>query len=362
MAILNESFPQETDSDSGPRCQDTILGATAKVQTVNKEVQIQALVDGKTVIVTKTSVRRGLHLKDAKGTNCLPTATIFAELERIGYENLTQKLTFYKAFFSPQWKFLIHTILQCLSAKTTSWNEFSSTMASAIICLATNQIFNFSKYIFDNMVKILEGGVKFLMYPRGKEMDFLKQSRRKQRKDSGPTEPITDEATNEEHVSTPSYDPSQSGEDRMQLNELMDLCAKLSDKVLALENTNTSQAAEIATLKERVKKLEKKKRSITYKPRRLYKVGEEIADLDVDTEPMVNTTTTTSSILVSVADPVTTAGEVVTTASVEILEELTLAQTFIEIKSAKPKAVTTTSTTVTPASSRPKAKGIVFHD
>ncbi|GJR92573.1 hypothetical protein Tco_0264747 [Tanacetum coccineum] len=339
--------------------------ATAKVQTVNEEVQIQALVDGKKVIVTETSVRRALHLKDAKGTYCLPTATIFAELERMGYENLSQKLTFYKAFFSPQWKFLIHTILQCLSAKTTAWNEFSSTMASAIICLATNQIFNFSKYIFNNMVKNLEGGVKFLMYPRFVQV-FLdkqvkdmskhkeiyvtpshtkkifanmkregkgfsgritplfqtmmvqapeevgegsavptdshhtttqpstsrpqkKQSRRKQKKDSGPTEPITDEATNEEHMSTPSYDPSQSGEDRMQLNELMDLCAKLSDRVLAMENTNTSQAVEIATLKERVKKLEKK-------------------------------------------------------------------------KSAKPKAVTTAATTVTPASSRPKAKGIVFHD
>ncbi|GJX92398.1 putative ribonuclease H-like domain-containing protein [Tanacetum coccineum] len=39
-------------------------------------------------------------LDDAEGTNCLPTATIFAELERMGYENLTQKLTFYKAYFS----------------------------------------------------------------------------------------------------------------------------------------------------------------------------------------------------------------------------------------------------------------------
>ncbi|GJZ20213.1 hypothetical protein Tco_0556803 [Tanacetum coccineum] len=39
-------------------------------------------------------------------------------------------------------------------------------MASAIICLATNQRFYFSKYIFDNIVKNLEGGVKFLIYPR----------------------------------------------------------------------------------------------------------------------------------------------------------------------------------------------------
>ncbi|GJX07558.1 ribonuclease H-like domain-containing protein [Tanacetum coccineum] len=100
------------------------------------------------------------------GTDCLPNATIFEELTRMGYEKLSQKLTFYKAFFSPQWKFLIHTILQCLSAKTTAWNEFSSTMASAIICLATNQKFNFSKYIFESMVKNLDNAGKFLMYPR----------------------------------------------------------------------------------------------------------------------------------------------------------------------------------------------------
>nr|GEY75159.1 hypothetical protein [Tanacetum cinerariifolium] len=37
------------------------------------------------------------------------------------------------------WKFLIHTILQSMSAKCTSWNEFSSVMASAVICLSTDQ-------------------------------------------------------------------------------------------------------------------------------------------------------------------------------------------------------------------------------
>nr|GEU54034.1 hypothetical protein [Tanacetum cinerariifolium] len=55
--------------------------------------------------------------------------------------------------------------LTLTGAKTTAWNEFSSTMASAIICLATNQNFNFSKYIFDHMVKNSEDGVKFLMFP-----------------------------------------------------------------------------------------------------------------------------------------------------------------------------------------------------
>ncbi|GJY80813.1 hypothetical protein Tco_0493564 [Tanacetum coccineum] len=149
--------------------------ATAKAKTVNGERQIQALVDKKKVIITEKSVRRDLMLDDAEGTEYLPNDVIFEQLTLMGYENLTQKLTFYKAYFSSQWKFLIHTILQCLSAKTTAWNEFSSTMASAIICLATNQKFNFSKYIFDNMVKHLEGGVKFLMYPRFVQVFLDKQ-------------------------------------------------------------------------------------------------------------------------------------------------------------------------------------------
>nr|GFC61129.1 hypothetical protein [Tanacetum cinerariifolium] len=62
-----------------------------------------------------------------------------------------------------------------MGAKTTTGNEFSSTMASAIICLANNQKFIFSKYIFDNMVKHLEGGVKFLMFLRFLQVFLDKQ-------------------------------------------------------------------------------------------------------------------------------------------------------------------------------------------
>ncbi|GJX60733.1 hypothetical protein Tco_0292123 [Tanacetum coccineum] len=39
-------------------------------------------------------------------------------------------------------------------------------MASSTICLATNQKFNFSNYIFESMVKNLDSAGKFLMYPR----------------------------------------------------------------------------------------------------------------------------------------------------------------------------------------------------
>ncbi|GKA88010.1 hypothetical protein Tco_0809774, partial [Tanacetum coccineum] len=57
--------------------------------------------------------------------------------------------------FSPQWKFFIHTILHCLSSKKTAWDQFSSNIATALICLATSRRFNFSKFIFEAMVKNL---------------------------------------------------------------------------------------------------------------------------------------------------------------------------------------------------------------
>nr|GEZ84134.1 hypothetical protein [Tanacetum cinerariifolium] len=85
------------------------------------------------------------------GVICLPNDEIFAGLARMGYEKPSTKLTFYKAFFSTQWKFFIHTILHSLSAKRTSWNEFSSAMASVLICLSSGQMFNFSKYIFESL-------------------------------------------------------------------------------------------------------------------------------------------------------------------------------------------------------------------
>nr|GEX43288.1 hypothetical protein [Tanacetum cinerariifolium] len=115
------------------------------VKKVNDVVYLQALIDRKKVIITEATVREALRLDDAESIDCLPNEKIFKELSRMGYENPSSKLTFYKAFFLEQWKFLIHTIFQCMSAKKTSGNEFSSSMASAVICLSTGRKFNFSK-------------------------------------------------------------------------------------------------------------------------------------------------------------------------------------------------------------------------
>ncbi|GJW35424.1 hypothetical protein Tco_0058344 [Tanacetum coccineum] len=58
--------------------------ATVKVKTVNGEVQLQALVDGKKIIITEAFVRHDLQLNDEEGMDCLPNATIFEELARMG--------------------------------------------------------------------------------------------------------------------------------------------------------------------------------------------------------------------------------------------------------------------------------------
>ncbi|GJW98722.1 hypothetical protein Tco_0180530 [Tanacetum coccineum] len=54
----------------------------------------------------------------------------------------------------------------CLSPKSTGFNEFSSKIATALVCLATNRTYNFSKMIFDGMMRNVKSKGKFLMYPR----------------------------------------------------------------------------------------------------------------------------------------------------------------------------------------------------
>ncbi|GKC64113.1 hypothetical protein Tco_1096711 [Tanacetum coccineum] len=380
--------------------------ATIKVKTVNGEQQLQALMDGKKIIITKANIRRDLQPEDAEGVDCLSNATIF--------EQLTLK-----------------------GAKTTAWNEFSSTMASAIICLATNQKFNFSNYIFESMVKSLDNAVKFLMYPRfiqvllnnliegmathnmiyiapshtkkissnmrrqGKDFygretplfpSMMVQAQEEMGKGSTmPTDPhhtpiITqpsssqprrkqksrrpkEKDTQAPQSSVPSdntnvADEAVNEEPSMQLKKLIDFCTKLQQRVLDLENIKTAQAKEITSLKLRVKRLEKKRGSRTYKLKRFYKIGRparvvssdeaslgdqedaskqerKIDDIDADAKiTLVDETQERHDddlmfdigVLndeevfagydmaekeVSTADPVTTAGEVVTTANVE---------------------------------------------
>ncbi|GKA60716.1 hypothetical protein Tco_0760123 [Tanacetum coccineum] len=150
--------------------------ATART-SANGEVELTATIDGQVKTITEASLRRHLKLEDNGGVTTLPNSEIFEQLALMGYVTDSDKLTFQKGHFSPQWKFLIHTILHCLSPKKTAWEQFSSNIATAIICLATNRTYNFSKLIFDAMIKNLENPHKFLMYPRFIQICLNKQKR-----------------------------------------------------------------------------------------------------------------------------------------------------------------------------------------
>ncbi|GKD61355.1 hypothetical protein Tco_1298864 [Tanacetum coccineum] len=275
---------------------------------------IHALVDGKKIVITESSMRRDLQFADEDGTDCLPTTTIFENLKLMGYENLSDKLTFFKSYFSHQWKFLVHTILQCLSPKKTAWNEFSSNIASAIICLATNQKFNFSKMVFDGMTRNLDSlSVKSLMYPRFLQVFLDKQLDK-----------------------VPSHNPVYNA--RCHTKKVFanmkrigkDFSGKQSMSMVTSVRPDLRQHLMSLLLKELVQEMAVQEVNVAEKE-------------------------------VSAADLVTTAGEVVTIASVDIStasvlitvstatpttpptttteDDMTLVDTLMEIKSAKPKEI-----------------------
>nr|GEW71322.1 retrovirus-related Pol polyprotein from transposon TNT 1-94 [Tanacetum cinerariifolium] len=71
------------------------------VKKVNNITRLYALVDKKSFIITKATIRDALRLDDAEGVECLPNEEIFAELARMCYEKPSTKLTFYKAVTPP---------------------------------------------------------------------------------------------------------------------------------------------------------------------------------------------------------------------------------------------------------------------
>ncbi|GJS99206.1 hypothetical protein Tco_0820376 [Tanacetum coccineum] len=139
---------------------------TTKSRTVNNISYIDATVAGKPVTISEASIRSDLLFDDADGIDSLNNHAIFDNIQLMGYEGDLNTLTFNKSLFLPEWKFLFHTMNHCISSKSTSWDQIPTNIATAVICLATNQKYNFSKLIFGGMIRHLDATKKFVMYPR----------------------------------------------------------------------------------------------------------------------------------------------------------------------------------------------------
>ncbi|GJT79667.1 putative ribonuclease H-like domain-containing protein [Tanacetum coccineum] len=143
---------------------DNVADLLTKAFNVSR--YITAKVAGKHVSILEASIRSDLIFDDANGIDSLPNQAIFDAIQLMGYEGDLIVLTFNKALFSPQWKFLFHTMNHCISSKRTSWDQIPTNIATAVICLTNNQKYNFSKLIFDGMMRHLDAKKKFVMYPR----------------------------------------------------------------------------------------------------------------------------------------------------------------------------------------------------
>ncbi|GJU63798.1 hypothetical protein Tco_1245633 [Tanacetum coccineum] len=143
---------------------------TAKSKTINNVRYITATVARKHVSISEASIRSDLQFNDAAGIDVLPNQAIFDTIQLMGYEGDLNTLTFNKGLFSPQWKFLFHTIIHCLSSKSTSWDQIPNNIATAVICLATNQVYNFSKLVFDGMMNHLDAKEEVCHVPTGKNI------------------------------------------------------------------------------------------------------------------------------------------------------------------------------------------------
>nr|GEV91067.1 hypothetical protein [Tanacetum cinerariifolium] len=249
------------------RFQYLVFWSTAKIETTDQETKIIATVDGKPRTISESSLRRHLKLNDEEGISSLPEAELFENLSLMGYNILLNQ----------------------------------SNIATVVVCLATNRVFNFSKMIFDGMVRNINNKDEPASLSKDDRhgLAFLTVSSLDARQDR---ENIakTSAMPHESSPRVPSLDADE-GSMQQRIHELMELCTSLQRQQSQMTAKIKDQDLEISRLKARVKSLKDKERRhaepiqedapIT---REIIDIGEELgADKSTekwsnDTEEMVN--------------------------------------------------------------------------
>nr|GEV63172.1 hypothetical protein [Tanacetum cinerariifolium] len=309
--------------------------ATVKAKTINREVPLQALVDGKKILITESTLTlmgfvqvflnnqlEGMSNHNRIYVTPSHTKKIFGNMKKVG-----------KGF----------------SRKETSL--FPTMMVQAQ----------------EEMGKGLENPtdpyhIPTIIQQSTSQPQKTKQHRKPKRKvtevpqPSDPIKHVVDKAINEEMDDSLERDTTTA----TSLDAKQDKCG--DPRVLDLETTKTTQDLEIDSLKMRVKKLERRKRSRTHRLKRLYMVGllarvessedeglgEEdaskhgrIADVDANEDIyLVNIYNDEDMFGVNDLDGDEVIVECVDVReqAKEFIDDITLAKALIEIKSAKPKA------------------------
>ncbi|GJV86071.1 hypothetical protein Tco_1525969 [Tanacetum coccineum] len=122
---------------TNPNIYDSLVKQFWQTTTANTiadgTLELHATIDTTAYTITKASIRDKHHLEDASGITMLPNNEIFEGMGQMG-------------------------------SKSGGWDQFGSNIATALICLSTGRVYNFSKLIFDGIVANLKSKTKFLMY------------------------------------------------------------------------------------------------------------------------------------------------------------------------------------------------------
>ncbi|GJY57704.1 retrovirus-related pol polyprotein from transposon TNT 1-94 [Tanacetum coccineum] len=444
-ATIASSLEAEQDSGSGPRCQDTILGYViaqnrfeiTSIQSIDPPLlrgytlgsgedrmksmeltkfctQLLKLVLSVLVFAVKRMLMLPVQVSAVEGDSIntsIKGAPKFADESSKSWSRFLEKPGgrdgFAEIIVSSESKFFVSLHAFNSHSEVSIWSSIS----------------------FDAMVKHLDGGVKFLLYPHFLQV-FINQQlgnmsthkkifvnpfhtkkvfanmKRAGKDFSGRITPLFDtmmiqpiKEMGDDSTLIPIIDqPSSSSQHkkdksskkaRRQEADVPQDEAEHEESVLDLQKAKDAQAKEIDALKKRIQRLEMRKISRPTGLKRLRKIGmsqrvessddqeslgvpedaskqgRSIADIDADVEvTLVNETQVRQNDDLifdtgvlddgkdehSTKTDDSTASEVVTTAGDDSVvpttnEEITLAQTLIQIKAAKPKVVTTAATT-----------------
>ncbi|GJY97410.1 putative ribonuclease H-like domain-containing protein [Tanacetum coccineum] len=344
---------------------------TAMAKTIDEEVQLHALVDGKEIVITESSVRRDLRLANEEGVDYLPNSTIFEQLALMGMirnlDNVSGKILMYP-------RFLQIFLDQQLDGVPThkifgNMRRLGKGFSGRVTPL-------FPTMVIQNQSELGEDEAVHKELGDSLVRAATTASSLEAEQDSGNITKTRSKATPNESSSQGTNSGGGPG-----CQETMgDTIAQT--RVLDLEKTKTTQQKEIDSLKRRVKKLEKRNRSRTHKLKRLYKgridaidADEEITLVNVqdDADKEMFDVDALNGEEVFVAEQEVVNAATTTTATIMTVDDVTLAQALMEIKSTKlkekwivfqkpGKSTTTTTKIIYSQQSWDKGKGIMIEE
>ncbi|MFS8007412.1 hypothetical protein Hanom_Chr14g01260711 [Helianthus anomalus] len=172
IRILKESKYKDIMEVKAPIHLDTLrqFWANVEIHTTKKVVYAITSKVGETILqISPTTICAIFGLNDLDYPATFPIKYVQDEFIERSYEGQLTGKTIFKPNFPADMKFFFHTLLLCLSAKTTAFNEIPLSIRYLGYAILTKSDFKFSQVLFNDLVSNfnnMKKGKCFLMHPR----------------------------------------------------------------------------------------------------------------------------------------------------------------------------------------------------